>query len=219
MRLFAICDNSRLIQRAEDAMQKAKLTDANGAVLQAALRGCLHDSREARFAQRLQCVTLISLGFGCEQVARWFGLTARTLERWIDAYRIRGVNGLKDSAKQGRPSLLDERELDAIRGDLAKNPAEFGYDATTWCAALLNRHIRSRWGVELSERQAQRLFRRLKKELAGNLSASESAESFPTFVLTPDGLKGGGLDADRDWPCRVCQKIQDYWTNTGERLA
>lgn len=145
-------------------MRKLELDGDSAGDLHRALQDCLHDSREARYVQRVQCLLLIAAGHGCQEVARCFGKTPRTLERWVRIYQRFGLTGLWDDKKTGRCPVVAAGELQGIKADIEADPRRLGYSVKEWCGKLLARHIREKLGIAVSERQAQRLFRRLREK-------------------------------------------------------
>ena len=116
-----------------------------------------HRSRELRAMHRLHAVFLVSLGHSCYEVAHWFGEHPRSVERWVHAYDLGGINGLREGAHTGRPARLTQQQSQQLAQDLARGPADFGFRQTRWDGKLLMRHLECKFGVQLSLRQCQRL--------------------------------------------------------------
>lgn len=174
-------------------MHKLELDAASAEALRGALGQCLQASREARYAQRVQCLLLISLGHGCAEVAEWFGKTPRTLERWVRIYQRFGMAGLWEDKKTGRWPALDPGRLRSIEADLQCDPRQLGYPAREWCGRLLREHIRKKFGTVLSERQAQRLLGRLRYRLGQPVDATP----LPSLAARPAAGPVLGNTGDR----------------------
>lgn len=157
-------------------MRKLELNGNSGAELRRALRKCLHDSPEARYALRLQGLLFIASGLDCAGAARLLEKTPRTLERWIRLYQRHGLAGLRYEKKPGRWPAVDAEQLRTIRADLERAPRTLGYPAREWSGNLLARHLRQNLDIALSERQGQRLLR----QLQGNVERPRDA----TLVLS-----------------------------------
>lgn len=138
-----------------------KLTICDQAALLSALNQVVCRSQETAFLHRLHGLFLISLGFSCPQVARWFGKDPKTLERWVHAYLKLGAEGLRCCKKPGRRSYLDPAQREILKEDLTQTPRALGYRGERWSGRLLARHLKKRFDVVLSLRQCQRLIRRL----------------------------------------------------------
>jgi len=129
--------------------------------LQEALRYCLSHSADARYGLRLVCLVLVTAGFSCSTVGRWFGKTGRTVQRWVEAFQKDGIEGLKEEHRPGRVGTFSTEVL-ARRGDDLRHPPKiFGLEAEVWDSGLLAEHVKRRYGHGLGTRQAQRLLIRL----------------------------------------------------------
>lgn len=129
------------------------------------LRGLIRASGRCTAAQRmdhkLHCVLLVAEGRSCYEVARWFGESPRTIERWALAFSCGGDLGLKPQGRKGRPARLNESALVGLLHDLSASAVELGYGARVWSPKLLRQHLVTRYQVSLSLRQCQRTWQRL----------------------------------------------------------
>ena len=139
-----------------------------GSEVSATLRGalielCAHGG-ELRLAHRLHALMLVSLGHSCHDVAGWFGENPRTVQRWLQSYSSRGVDGLTDHWAGGRPARLSPQQQSDIAQEVHSLPSELGLTQTRWSGKLLSRRIEALYGVHLSERQCQRMLHRDDRE-------------------------------------------------------
>lgn len=125
--------------------------------LRTILSRAFHSSSELRHVRRLQAVYLVSLGSSCRQIAHWFGEDPRTVARWVHAFDLHGAEGLLEHSRSGRASRLTAQQKVQLAQDTAQDPAAFGYTSAHWSGKLLALHLQRRCGVELSQRQCQRL--------------------------------------------------------------
>ena len=137
-----------------------KLRPVSEDALRAALASAMHGSCESRFIHRLHAVLLVSLGRSCYEVAHWFGEDPRSVERWIHAYDLRGIDGLREHPHTGRPARLTASQSELLAAELAREPCACGYAHSHWTGKLLARHVEHRYDVSLSLRQCQRLLQR-----------------------------------------------------------
>jgi len=129
------------------------------AKLRGAVRQQVSASREQRFCYRALCVLLIAEGNRPNQVAEWLGENTRTLERWRKRFVDNGLAGLVDETSPGRPPKLAGDEWKRLQLDLARPPLEFGLDGKKWQGKLLQNHLATRYAVDFSLRQCQRLLK------------------------------------------------------------
>ncbi|WP_284615512.1 helix-turn-helix domain-containing protein [Aquabacterium humicola] len=130
------------------------------APLRAALRACLRGGDDLRFLHHVQAVLLVSQGLSCARVARCFGCSRRSVERWVRCYRLEGCESLHVTHGRGRPARLTRSQLLQLRAEFALPPSSQGLAYDHWCGKLVRAHVERRFGVHISLRQSQRLLRR-----------------------------------------------------------
>ena len=88
------------------------------------------------------------------------GKHPRTIERWVHALDLHGIEGLRDRHAGGRPAKLAGEPAQRLALDLQKPPDASGYPKTEWSGKLLTQHLAVNYGITLSSRQCQRMLRR-----------------------------------------------------------
>lgn len=112
---------------------------------------------DARYDHRLHALLLIARGMTCPAVARYFGASRTAVWNWVRRFEKRGLAGLADGERSGRPPRLTKAQLRDIDRALRHTPPDGGL----WDGKTLSAYIRARHGIRLGVRQCQRLFRRL----------------------------------------------------------
>ena len=130
--------------------------------LLAVLTSELHRSSELRFMHRLHAVLLVSVGRSCYEVAGWFNIDRRSVERWIHAYEQYGAEGLREQQRSGRPAQLTAQQVQQLGLELAVDPGRAGYPQLRWSGKLVAVHLDRHYGVSLGERHCQRLLQGLR---------------------------------------------------------
>ncbi|MFP4193103.1 MAG: helix-turn-helix domain-containing protein [Candidatus Hydrogenedentota bacterium] len=121
------------------------------------IQQAIRASREGRYCHRLHGVLLVASGLGCGEVARLLGCGRRTVQYWVRQYNERGLPGLLEDDRPGRPPKLGRETLARLEADLQREPAAFGYDRRTWDSNLVCWHLKRHYDVNLGPRQCQRL--------------------------------------------------------------
>src|SRR5512134_1587072 len=98
----------------------APVTDAERETLREALKY----GPSARVRQRAQAVYLSSRGYRLEQLAELFEVDRDTVSSWLDGWDERGVRGLYDAPRVGRPLLLSEPEQQQVRRWVEAEPRQ-----------------------------------------------------------------------------------------------
>ena len=102
---------------------------------------------------------MVAQGMSCRKVAKLLGDSPRTVAYWANRFEAEGLSGLADAYRPGRPRRLNEQQLHEIQEALRSNPVEYGLTANLWDGKLLSHFIQKRFGIQLSIRQCQRMFR------------------------------------------------------------
>ncbi len=123
-------------------------------------------SKEARHLHRLHCVLLVVQGNGCADVARWFGETPRTVQRWVKAYTQAGTEALYDAARSGRPPRLTQDQRDKLISCVRGPPRKTGYYRDDWDSGLVRIYLAERLNVRFSVRQCQRLLKSIQQSIS-----------------------------------------------------
>ena len=76
-------------------------------------------------------------GAGTSAVAAAVGSTRPTVIKWRERFRKRGLNGLDDEPRSGRPKTIDDAAI--IAATLKPLPASLA--VTQWSSRLLGRHL------------------------------------------------------------------------------
>jgi transposase len=140
-------------------MRPLKIDDAQEMLL--ALQDEIRRSGDARYDHRLHGVLLAAQGMKAPEVAQLLGDGVRSVEYWIERFNERGFAGLVESERPGRPSQLSLEQLEEIGNILRTSPREQNLHANLWDGKTLSYWIKQQWGIKLSTRQCQRLFRQL----------------------------------------------------------
>ncbi len=94
--------------------------------------------------------------------ARAGGMDRQTLREWVIRYNEEGIKGLRDRPRSGRRPRLSPEQ----RGELAQlvedGPDVAEHGVVRWRCQDLKVVIRRRFGVELAERQIERILKQLK---------------------------------------------------------
>jgi len=127
----------------------------------AAIQDEISGTKEGRYFHRLHVVLQVLHGASSYEAARLYGDSPRSVEYWVHRLVSRGLAGLEEGERSGRPSRLSSSEEQGLRSEIRRSPRELGYDQNLWDGVLLSHHLEERYAVSLSVRQCQRLFYKL----------------------------------------------------------
>ena len=137
-------------------MNKATFTEHEITLLADQIRR----SGDSRYDHRLHGVLLVARNLSCPKVAELLGEAPRTVEYWVQRFKERGLQGLADRARPGRPSRLAPEDLRQLAAALSKPPRGTGPEPDEWDGQGVRDWIINQFGKSVSTRQAQRLLRR-----------------------------------------------------------
>jgi transposase len=92
----------------------------------------------AGLAQRARIVLLAAQGVSNTAIAERVGVSRPTVISWRDRYEARGITGLRDEDRSGRPRTVDRARVIAVT--LAPPPKKYG--VTHWSSRLLASHLK-----------------------------------------------------------------------------
>jgi transposase len=139
------------------AMRALTISDASVMVL--GLQDEIRRNEESRYDHRLHGVLLVAQGMNCCRVAELLGDSPRTVEYWVRRFEEKGLAGLQEKGRPGRPSRLNAQQIAEIQAALRKRPADFGLSGNLWDGKTLAAHIENTYGIRLGARQCRRFFR------------------------------------------------------------
>lgn len=140
-------------------MKKLSRSDTETVIL--ILQDEIRRSYEARYIHRLHAILMVAQDMSCRQVAHLLGDSPRTVAYWVKRFETEGLPGLTDADRSGRPSKLNQEQIQTIERALRSHPSRYGLAGKLWDGKLLSHFIDQQFGIQLGVRQCQRLFRRL----------------------------------------------------------
>jgi transposase len=138
-------------------MRTVSVADAGNVIL--GLQDEIRRSQEARYDHRLHGVLLVAQGMNCCQVAELLGDAPRTVAYWVEKFEQKGLAGLHEGARNGRPSKLNADQLADLQGVLRGTPSAVGLAGNLWEGKTMAAYLRQTHGVQLGPRQCRRLLR------------------------------------------------------------
>ena len=135
------------------------LTVAEASVIILGLQDEIRRSAESRYDHRLHGVLMVAQGMNCCRVAELLGDAPRTVEYWVHRFEAKGLAGLQEGARCGRPGRLTAQQVAEIQGVLRKRPADFGLSGNLWDGKTLAAYLDRAYRVTLGARHCRRFFR------------------------------------------------------------
>ena len=166
-------------------MKPLTITDASTIIL--GLQDEIRRSEESRYDHRLHGVLLVAQGMSCPEVSALLGDSPRTVEYWVQRFEDRGLTGLIEGERSGRPRRLNDKQLEEIGSILRQPPEAVGISTGLWDGKGLAAFIKERYGITLGVRQCQYIFKSLgfRRRKPRPLIARADPELQETYKKTP----------------------------------
>src|SRR5215211_879465 len=124
-----------------------------------ALEGAAQGERRVRDWRRYRALVLLTTR-DAEDVAADLGCSRASVYRWAGLYRSRGLDGLVERRREGRPVRLAGDGEAALTALLGADPQERGRHATGWTVPMLQDELAAT-GHAVSARTIRRTLHRL----------------------------------------------------------
>src|ERR1019366_7327681 len=125
------------------------LTIADSANIILGLQDEIRRSEESRYDHRLHGVLLVAQGLTCPEVAKLLGDAPRSVEYWIGSFEKRGLAGLREGERSGRPGAWMRRNCEESMLLFERRPAIWDWLEPYGMAKLsrpgLRRSMRLTW--------------------------------------------------------------------------
>ena len=119
-------------------------------------------SAAGQHALRLQAIKAIRKGRLVADVADAFGVTERTLYRWLARYASGGQRGLQNLSRSGRPAKVTPEEMAWIgRTVQEETPQQLKLPYALWTLSLIREVIRRQFGKTLALGSVSRIMKLL----------------------------------------------------------
>lgn len=126
------------------------------------LRKEIRRNSDARYCHRLHGILLVAQGISCSEAAKLLGDAPRSVAYWVHRFEEKGLDGLVDVKRPGRPRSLNDDQLDELTFLFKQSPLDSGFSPYSWNGQGLSQFIYQKWGITVGTRQCQRILKKLK---------------------------------------------------------
>lgn len=118
-------------------------------------------TQDRKHRDRLQIVLLAHRGRPRQDIATDLGIDRRSVQRWINAYLDRGLDGLAPKKAPGKTPGIPAAMADEIKLWVIHGPAEQGLDRANWTHEEIADHLLKAKGIRTSRSAVQRLCQKI----------------------------------------------------------
>lgn len=108
-----------------------------------------------RVSERAHFVLMNEQGIRVKTIGTLMGYDPRSVGRWLKRYKQKGIAGLYDEPRSGRPKL-EPHLTDLLETQAGQPPTVYGYLQSVWTVALLALHLFQRYQVQVSASTVRR---------------------------------------------------------------
>jgi transposase len=119
------------------------------------LEDVLQTTPDAKLRHRVQIVLMAHRGRKHPAIAADTATTPRSVQRWLNAYLDRGLDGLRPRKARGATPKLTPDLAPLIRQWVIDGPAKHGLDRANWTYAELADHLLKTRGVRVGKSALQ----------------------------------------------------------------
>jgi transposase len=119
------------------------------------LQQTFRDTDDRRLRDRAQIVLLAQRGRPHQDIAADLSITPRTVQRWLNAYLERGLDGLQPRQAPGAKPKLTADLAPVLRQWVIDGPVKQGLDRANWTYAELADHLYKTKGLRVQKSAMQ----------------------------------------------------------------
>jgi transposase len=114
------------------------------------LEGAFRSAEDRKLRDRVQIVLLAHRGRQHQDIAADLCVNRRSVQRWLNAYLERGLDGLLPRKAKGAPAKIPAELADEIKRWVIDGPAKQGLDRANWTYEELADHLYKTHGIRTS---------------------------------------------------------------------
>ena len=116
---------------------------------------------DPKYRDRIHIVRLAARDRPHNQIASDLAFTTRTVQRWLNAYLERGLDGIRPRKAKGKPGNIPAELAEEVKRWVIEGPAEQGLDRANWTHEELADHLLKAKGIRTSRPAVGRFCRKL----------------------------------------------------------
>jgi transposase len=119
------------------------------------------EETDSKYKGRIHIVRLAARDRPHKAIAEDLAVTPRTVQRWLNAYLERGLDGLRPRKAKGAPGKIPAELADELKRWVIEGPAKQGLDRANWTHEELADHLLKTKGIRTSRPAVGRFCRKL----------------------------------------------------------
>src|SRR6476659_4826323 len=112
----------------------------------------------AALVRRAQIVVHAMDGLKAEEIATRMDLCGNTVRHWLNRFNARGLDGLKEDVRTGRPPTYSAEQRSAVINTALTPPAQLGLPFASWTLDRLVAYLSEQGGVAMRRSRISEIF-------------------------------------------------------------
>ena len=125
------------------------------------LRREAHHDKQPRIALRIQGILLSLDKRTTTEIADTLKVNRTTIPLWIKNWNEYGEDGLMEGMRSGRPSFLNEKQLESIHDIVESGPVSYGLNTGIWTSILIRQIIEDEFGISYHAGHVRKLLHKI----------------------------------------------------------
>lgn len=119
------------------------------------------EETDSKYRDRIQIVRLAGRDRPHKDIAVDLAITPRTVQRWLNAYLERGLDGIRPRKAKGAPGKIPAELADEVKRWVIEGPAKQGLGRANWTHEGLADHLLKTKGIRTSRPAVGRFCRKI----------------------------------------------------------
>lgn len=109
----------------------------------------LSNSSSQKISARARVILLWGRGEGASEIGRTLGVSRQTASKWIERFKERGIEGLWDEERPGRPDVYSQECVQTVIDVARSAPLKLGLSFQHWSIRKLERYLNEERGYSI----------------------------------------------------------------------
>jgi transposase len=126
----------------------------------AEIEKAIKQDKRPEVRQRATVIRMLHQKYRAETIAQQQMVSLATIYNWHKLWRSKGIDGLANLPRKGRPPKADDAYCQKLEEMIDKEPSEYGYKFAIWTSDRLRQHLEKETGILLSESRFRALLKK-----------------------------------------------------------
>ena len=156
------------------------------------LKGKMKSAKSERVRKRAHSILLSNERYSRKEIAKIYKADVDTVTRWLNNWTEKGIEGLSDKARSGRPRSLEPEEEQIVIKALEEDPRSIK-KAQAKVVEKANKKV-SKWTIKRIAKRAGKKWKRMRKSVKSKRDESDFEEAKEELEVFKSQEENGEID-------------------------